>query len=369
MASARQRTKNKLWEARWRDNGVEQCSSAIFQTKKDAVNFAQEQEALVRKGANTNLLNSKMTFHDFTNNHWSKVLTAKTNTLHDYQISLNRHILPDFGSMSLLEITPFDIEIWRANLLKRLAPKTAEKQVNLMASILKKAVDYGYLLKSPMQIVKRKKATRQNEIVPLTRAEVDFLKSKFTPELQLLVEINYQLCLRPSEALAVTVYDIDFEKSTLRVHRQLSRSLKEVFAPEGLKTKASYRTVDISNILLIQIKEHIDRNGLGPEGLLFKNRYGKPYRYKSYLAVCSTALKDLKQPTGVGPHILRHSGVSFLIEQGANPKDIQELVGHTSIQETIDTYGHLFKDAGKKLAMYHDKAITQQETPVNLRTA
>ena len=181
--------------------------------------------------------------------------------------------------------------------------------------------------------------------------------------------MNYQLCLRPSEALAVTVHDIDFEKSTLRVHRQLSRSNNEIFAPDGLKTNASYRTVDISKNLLAEIRQHIDRFGTGPVGLLFSNRYGKPYRYKSYLAVCSTALKDLKQPTGVGPHILRHSGVSFLIEQGANPKDVQELVGHTSIQETMDTYGHLFKNAGKKLAMYHDKAVTQQESPVDLRTA
>lgn len=41
-------------------------------------------------------------------------------------------------------------------------------------------------------------------------------------------------------------------------------------------------------------------------------------------------------------HDLRHSFISLLIEQGAHPKYIQEQAGHSSIQVTMDTYGHLF---------------------------
>ena len=44
-------------------------------------------------------------------------------------------------------------------------------------------------------------------------------------------------------------------------------------------------------------------------------------------------------------HHLRHAAASLLIEQGAQPKRIQELMGHSSIRVTFDIYGHLFADA------------------------
>ena len=47
---------------------------------------------------------------------------------------------------------------------------------------------------------------------------------------------------------------------------------------------------------------------------------------------------------GEGLHQLRHTCVSVLIAEGANPKEIQDWVGHASIEETMDTYGHLFPD-------------------------
>ena len=46
-----------------------------------------------------------------------------------------------------------------------------------------------------------------------------------------------------------------------------------------------------------------------------------------------------------GLHALRHAAASLWIEQGLNPKRIQALMGHATIQMTFDTYGHLFKDS------------------------
>jgi len=46
-------------------------------------------------------------------------------------------------------------------------------------------------------------------------------------------------------------------------------------------------------------------------------------------------------------HAFRHAAASLWIEQGLNPKRIQALMGHSSIQMTYDTYGHLFEQAEK----------------------
>jgi integrase len=52
----------------------------------------------------------------------------------------------------------------------------------------------------------------------------------------------------------------------------------------------------------------------------------------------------------VHAHQLRHAAVSLLIDDGANPKDIQAFVGHADIRETLQTYGHLFDHGGAALA-------------------
>lgn len=52
----------------------------------------------------------------------------------------------------------------------------------------------------------------------------------------------------------------------------------------------------------------------------------------------------------VNAHRLRHTAVSLLIDQGANPKAIQQFVGHSDIRMTLGTYGHLFDYGGQVLA-------------------
>ena len=53
---------------------------------------------------------------------------------------------------------------------------------------------------------------------------------------------------------------------------------------------------------------------------------------------------------GITPHGLRHTCAAILIERGAHPKAIQRHLGHSSIQVTLDRYGHLFPDEQDALA-------------------
>jgi integrase len=52
----------------------------------------------------------------------------------------------------------------------------------------------------------------------------------------------------------------------------------------------------------------------------------------------------------VHAHLLRHSAVSLLVDDGANPKAIQAFVGHSTITMTLGVYGHLFDYGGQALA-------------------
>jgi len=69
-----------------------------------------------------------------------------------------------------------------------------------------------------------------------------------------------------------------------------------------------------------------------------KDKYGQP--------IFGEDGRPTTVPAGkYGLHSLRHACASLWIENGMNPKRIQKLMGHSTIQMTFDTYGHLFTDA------------------------
>ena len=60
-------------------------------------------------------------------------------------------------------------------------------------------------------------------------------------------------------------------------------------------------------------------------------------------------------------HDLRHTYASLLIEQGAHPKYIQEQMGHSSIQVTMDTYGHLFPNRNRGWVNRLDEGVFESQ--------
>src|SRR5262249_34537239 len=75
-------------------------------------------------------------------------------------------------------------------------------------------------------------------------------------------------------------------------------------------------------------------------------------------------------------HDLRHSAAALLIAQGVHPKAIQELLRHSSIQITMDTYGHLLEEVQRETADKMDailvedaKNIAPEGEPVAVKTA
>lgn len=71
--------------------------------------------------------------------------------------------------------------------------------------------------------------------------------------------------------------------------------------------------------------------------------------------------RPLGVPTGTGLHVFRHTCVSNLIRMGAQPKQIQIFVGHNSIEETMNTYGHLFEDDMEKLGSKLEEAYMEKK--------
>jgi len=369
MAHARLRKNG--WQARWRLRTGRETSKDGFPSKKAAEAFGFEQEQLEKRFKNTKTSDLKLTLFEFVDEVWAGTLTVRKQTKRSYQGDLNKHILPEFGDVVMASIKPVDIEKWAVMLheVKGLSERMVEKQVNMLAQILKKALENDYLHATPFAKIKRPKAKKRNKVIPLTYEQVEKLASILPKQYRLIVWIGYYTAMRPSEALGVTWEQLNFSTNQIVIDRQLSRDPSFIHEPEGLKTDASYRTIGFAKDLQSLIRAHVDEFGLGPEGLLLKSRTGKAWRYHDAAQMFRAAAKKVGLKPGEGLHQLRHTCVSVLIASGANFKQIQAWVGHASITETLDTYGHLFPESMMDLADKLDSYVANEIGKEDRKTA
>jgi integrase len=115
-----------------------------------------------------------------------------------------------------------------------------------------------------------------------------------------------------------------------------------------LKTRASRRVVPADDLVLNAVTAHMQRWAPGPGQLLITNRLGRPVQRNSFGFCWRAAVSEAGLAEGTRFHDLRHFYASTLIAAGLHPKVIQERLGHATIAETMDTYGHLFPDTSEQ---------------------
>jgi integrase len=114
------------------------------------------------------------------------------------------------------------------------------------------------------------------------------------------------------------------------------------------KTAAGLRRLPLPPTLVDELTEHLVAHTTHPE-YVFSGRDGGPIR-KSWVPRHFTPAVGRAGIAPLTPHHLRHTAASLLIARGAHAKDIQEWLGHSSYQVTMDVYGHLFPERQHELA-------------------
>jgi len=162
--------------------------------------------------------------------------------------------------------------------------------------------------------------------------------------------------LRQGELLGLKWMDIDWFNNQIHVNRTYNHF--RFYEP---KTKTSKRRVDVPPQTMKQFKEWNLACPANDFDLVFPNESGKPmsalnmYNRKYLPALRKARLNKIRF------HDLRHTWASLLIDQGENIKYIQKQMWHSSINMTMDTYGHLMKDVNKEAASRLGDAIFKQD--------
>ena len=132
-------------------------------------------------------------------------------------------------------------------------------------------------------------------------------------------------------------------RRTIRVDRQLVLTRPHTFGPP--KTKASYRTIPLPQVVVDSLAAHVAEYGTGIDGMLFTAPDGSMLNRDYVTRSFNRAAAASHAPAGTRLHSLRHYYASLLIRHGESVKVVQARLGHASAQETLDTYSHLWPDS------------------------
>ena len=275
--------------------------------------------------------------------------SVRPKTYENYDLCVRR-IVPYIGHIRLRTLTPEQIQYALAKLRDAgLASRTVRQVHMVLRRALKQAVLWRMLPINPSDAVRPPRSDR-TEMKTLTEDEVRRLLATTVGMRDYgLWALLVTTGLRLGEALALRWSDVDLEERRISVKRAVQRQRGAGLVFVEPKSARSRRIVPIppETVKLLEDQRRSNRQDRRKAGdqwdeqdLVFPNPAGHP-RDTSYRSVSfHAALKRAGLPH-VRLHDLRHTAATHLLTKRVHPKIVQDLLGHSTIAITLDTYSHV----------------------------
>jgi integrase len=219
------------------------------------------------------------------------------------------------------------------------APRAAELMLDTLKMILRSAKERGQVIDEGVLRVRPPRRERV-EMRFLDWSEVERLACETVEPYGNLVRFACLTGMRQGELFALRDRALDLGRAIVVV---------EAGAREGTlvrtKTSAGRRRVRLSGEALRVLREQLVARAPNELGLVFPTPGGVVWRKDNFM---SRVFRPAVRRADLAPlrfHDLRHTYAALMIAAGAHPKLLQAQLGHTSINVTLNTYGHLFPDA------------------------
>jgi integrase len=325
-----------------------------FKKKKDADAYAQQVGVDIRAGTHTPVSKS-ITVAKAAEDWIKSVETDKreASTIAQYRQHA-RHITERIGGRKLANLTTPGLNALRDELLESMSRAMARKVLSSLKSLLRDAQRRGNVAQNVALAVKIKANPRDKRKLEIgvdipSRDEIKAILAVAGKSRPLLLTAIFA-GLRSSELRGLRWSDVDLKAAVLHVRQRADR----YGAIGNPKSKAGHRAIPLAPQVVQALREWKLQCSKGT-GLVFPAASGDDVALHNNTVRAFTAAvraagvvgKDGK-PKYSGLHALRHFYASWCINPrergglGLPAKVVQQLLGHSSIVMTMDTYGHLF---------------------------
>ncbi len=290
-------------------------------------------------------------------------------TYHGYEVHVRLHINPILGSIQLARVEPMHVQkLLNQKQREGMSPKSVRYIRGTLRTALNQAVRWGLVARNAAALVDGPRVPNF-EIQPFTLDEArKFLAAAKGDRLEALYSVALTLGLRQGEALGLRWNDVDLQMGYVRVARQLQR-VDGVFQLVEPKTTRSRRTIVMPPSVAKVLGEHRGRqdaernvagNGWKEWGLVFTRADGYPldgtvvtHRFHKFLEGAGLPQRRF--------HDLRHSCATLLLAQGVSPRVVMEILGHSHIALTMNTYTHVVPELRRDAAARMESLLTELE--------
>lgn len=260
------------------------------------------------------------------------------NTIDNYSFDIERLCLfldKNQINVSPIKISEDTIQQFIYTVSKEVNPRSQARIISGLKSFFGYLIFEDYRVDNPMELIETPKTGRKLpdtlsvEEIDALIAVID-LSSNEGERNRVMLETLYGSGLRVSELVSLKISDLFFEEGFIKI---TGKGNKQRFVPIGKLTQKYIQ------IYKDEIRTHLNVKK-GHEDTLFLNRRGSQLTR----AMIFTIIKDLATKIGlnksISPHTLRHSFATHLLENGADLRSIQLMLGHESIT-TTEIYVHL----------------------------
>lgn len=337
-----------------------------YRTKKDAEKALAERLTEINKGVYIEPTN--MTFRELLQLWLAEYVkpNCRPKTHEDYSRHIRIHIEPALGGVPVYRLAPVHFQkLYNELHANGLSSSFVQIIHTICRSSLKWAVEMQMLQQNSAEKAKPPKK-RRSEMRYWTSEQVQHFLNTISDHVHYpLFYLAFFTGMRRGELCALHWEDVDLQNGRISVKRTTQRLKgKGLSIYEHTKTKMGRRVIDISPGVISTLKKHKAKQaaefmqiGHTPH-LVFCTYKGTPVDPNDFRQYFQRLTKKAGLPP-IRLHDIRHTHATMLLQQGVHPKIVQERLGHSTIQMTLDTYSHLIPSMQKDAANLLDDLFGQ----------
>lgn len=298
-----------------------------------SIKEGRKKVAELRLGASNVIKSDCMTFKDAYDLYLIECKKKDSPTTYVNKSGCFRNRYKYFENMKINKIKENDIKTWIDILHKDLKPGTIKSRESFLSAFFNWCIKRKIINTNPFTYVDRTRSNQKKKLNFWTEKEFQMFINTIDDEYyKLIYTALFYTGLRKGELFGLKYEDII--DNEIHLQRTVKSVNGKMIESEKFKTDSSKRIVPI------------------PKWLDFGSGKGFIFNPKDYLHLQRIFKNDIIKANAkkIRIHDLRHSYVAMLISKNVDIFTVKELVGHSKISMTIDTYGHLYPDKRKEIS-------------------
>ncbi|MEU7199392.1 site-specific integrase [Streptomyces sp. NPDC045470] len=291
----------------------------------------------------------------------------KRTTYAKYEVHVRLYLVPMLGTKRLESLSVGEVRRFLGQVERKKSAATAKESHRVLRTALMAACREELITRNVATLVEPP-SPESRDLTPWSLEEtLAFLAASRRDPLYAAFVLAIALGFRRGEIVGLRWADVDLDKREIRVRKQRQRVRGEVYDddPKGRRRRQTLPlpAMCVAPLRWQRMRQAAMRERAGEKweetGYVFTTRTGRPIEprnlYRSFTRVAKNA--DLRV---IRLHDARHGCATLLTAAGVAPRVVMEILGHSQIAITMNTYTHVVQDTQREAVSHMDRLLKRR---------